>query len=191
VTTIFEQAGADGQVIDLHGATWTEPRPSGGGQAKDRPACCPACARDDEWADSLGGYSSDQYIALYREAVEFAGEGGTTQYLDMCQSLDREHAATPGKWLAEAIELVAARRADAAAAAVLERVNEIALAVDQLAEDPRLADGPDFSTRPPMGRAEVDVELRAALGLAVRAPTVYEAMLPPVGDLARAIGVKS
>jgi hypothetical protein len=29
------------------------------------------------------------------------------------------------------------------------------------------------------------------MGLAVRAPTVYEAMLPAVGDLARTIGVKS
>lgn len=58
-----------------------------------------------------------------------------------------------------------------------------------LAEDLHLAD-PDFSTRPPVSRAEVDVELRAALNLASRSPALYREMIRPVGDLARTIGLK-
>jgi len=85
--------------------------------------------------------------------------------------------------------MAARRQAGHAAAAALRRSAEIKLAAEQLLADPRLAE-PDFSTRASMTGAEVALEARAMLGLARRAPSAWEAMLPPVGDLAHAIGVK-
>jgi hypothetical protein len=49
----------------------------------------------------------------------------------------------------------------------------------------------ELSAEAPMTRAVVDVELRAALGLASRAPVLYREMMPLVGDLARTIGLRS
>jgi hypothetical protein len=148
----------------------------------------------DQWVASLGGYASRRFRAVHDEARQFGGAGGYAGYLDMCKGLDEKHAAGAGKWLAAEIELAnareARRRGEEAAAAALARSTEIRLAAEQLLADPRLAE-PDLSTRAPMGRAEIDLELRAALGLANRAPTAYEAMLPPVGDLARTIGLRA
>jgi len=189
--TISGQAGGDGQVIDLAQAAWCEVPPFAARILADK-------AKFDAWVNAMGGFASKRFTELYCEAVEFAGPAGITSYLDMARSIDEEHAAGAGKWLAEAVELAnartareATRRTEAAAAATLKRVTEIKLAADRLASDPRLADGPDFSTRAPMGRAEVDLELRAAMSLATRAPGAYREMLPPVGDLAVMIGVKS
>jgi hypothetical protein len=41
-----------------------------------------------------------------------------------------------------------------------------------------------------MGSAEIGLRLRAAMGLAGKPPTEYEASMPPVGDLARTIGLR-
>jgi hypothetical protein len=147
-------------------------------------------ARWDRWAASLGGYASPRFDALYREAIEFAGVDGCVGYLEMAMEQDEAREAHKRDRGARVRAEVARRATERAAAAALQRATEIKLAVDDLAEHLHLAD-PDFSSRPPMGRAEVDVELRAALGLAVRAPTAFQAMLPPVGDLARVIGLRS
>jgi hypothetical protein len=48
----------------------------------------------------------------------------------------------------------------------------------------------ELSEEAPAPRAEVDAELRFALGLAARSPDAYRELLPPVGDLARAIGLR-
>jgi hypothetical protein len=114
--------------------------------------------------------------------------------------IDAEHAAGAGKWLAEAIELGNARReretgqtarkaADEAAAACLKRATEIQLAVLQLGE--RMPADPDFSTGPRLSSAEVTHGLMAAMGLADPMPRRHEEALPPVGDLARQIGLRS
>ncbi|WP_300611074.1 hypothetical protein [Trebonia sp.] len=148
----------------------------------------------DAWVAGMGGYAGARLAALHREAVEFAGPDYWA-YLDMARRVDEEHAAGAGRWLAEVVRLAnarrAARRAEAAAAATLRRVTEIQLAAARLGGHPRLAADPDFGTRTGMSSAEAALELRAAMGLANRAPSAYQAMLPPVGDLARAIGVKS
>jgi hypothetical protein len=150
---------------------------------EERIAMDEAGERYDRWVENLGGSSSERYRALYREAFEFVGGDSCMSYLQMAMEIDEDHEAHKrGR---------AAGCGQAAAAAALQRATEIQLAAETLLSDPRLAADPDFSTRPPMGRAEIDLELRAAMGLANRAPTIYEAMLPPVGDVARIIGVKS
>jgi hypothetical protein len=109
----------------------------------------------------------------------------------MAQRSDEEHAASPGRWLAEAIELAnrqASRRADAAAAACLQQSAEIMLAVDELRADPRVARALEDPGR---SGAEVATELRASMGLEARPATSYETTLPPVGDLARTIGLRT
>lgn len=147
----------------------------------------------DAWVAGLGGYASQRFRKLHDEARELAGPGGYWQYLDLARQVDEEHAAGAGRWLA-AVELAnareARRRGEEAAAAALRRSAEIKLAAEQLLADPRLA-GPDTGPRAGLTRAETDLELRAAMGLAARAPTEYEAMLPPVSDLAAAIGLRS
>jgi hypothetical protein len=145
----------------------------------------------DHWVRGMGGFTGERYQALYREAFEFAGADGLMPYLEMARQLDEDHAGWKRQREARTRAQAASRAADAAAAATLRRVNDIKLAVDSLASDPRLAGDPDFGAQAPMGRAEVDLELRAAMGLAARAPSAYEQMLPPVADLARVIGVRS
>jgi hypothetical protein len=205
MSSISAQPGGGGGVIDLAASTWRTRRR--GERGNGETACCEDCNRFDGWLDSIGGIAGARYAELRAEAIEFAGPGdGAAAYLEMCAQLDRDHAAAAGKTLAAAeVELAnanarsaraATRRAEAAAAATLRRAAEIKLAADRLSEHPRLAGDPSddpagFSTRAPMGRAEVDLELRAALGLASRAPTAYEATLPAVGELARTIGLRS
>lgn len=151
-------------------------------------------ARFDKWVAALGGYASRQFRALHDEAREFGGPDGYWPYLDLARQVDEEHAAGAGRWLAEAVELAnartASRRAEAAAAAALQRSAEIQLAAAEVLADPRLSGDPDFGGRPQMSPAETAHEVRALLGLARRAPSAYEAQLPPVADLARAIGVR-
>jgi hypothetical protein len=145
-----------------------------------------------------GGIRGPQFAALRAEALEFAGPGGGyTAYLDMARRLDEAHAAVAGETLAAAIELAEAqsireaeRRAERAAAAVLRRSSELRLAVEALSRHPHLAADPDSDAGPGMGSAELGHRLRIAMGLASRAPTAYEAMLPAVGDLAHAIGLR-
>lgn len=148
----------------------------------------------DKWVTAMGGYGSAQFAALHREAREFADPDGYWAYLDMARQIDKEHEAAPGRWLSREVELanarVARRRGEEAAAAVLRRSTEIRLAAEQLLADPRLA-GPDLSAGPEMSPSEIALELRAALGLASRAPAEYVAKLPPAGDLARTIGIRS
>lgn len=145
--------------------------------------------RRRRWAAGMGGQDSPRYRALYAEAYDFAGPDRMSDYLDMAMQVDEEHAAHK-RALAVAARAEIARRAEAAAGAVLQRATEIQLAVRSAAEDLHLTDA-DFSTRPPMGRAEADSELRAMLGMANRMPAAYQAQLPDVSDLARVIGVKS
>jgi hypothetical protein len=151
-------------------------------------------ARFDRWVASLGGYGSERYAALLGEAYEFAGPDGLVSYLEMAREIDAAHEAHKRDRAARGLAIVraeAARRAgNAAASATLRRCNEIRLAADVLLADPRLADAADFTTRAGMTRAEIDAELRAAMGLAARAPSAYETQMPPVGDLARAIGLR-
>jgi hypothetical protein len=146
------------------------------------------CERRKRWVDGMGGLDSPRYRALYREAYDLAGPDGLSDYLNMAQQIDEGHAAHKTA-LAFAVRAEAARRAGAAAAAVLQRATEIQLAVRSAAEDLHLTDA-DFSTRAPMGAAEAASELRVMLGLANRMPSAYRAQLPDVGDLARMIGVK-
>jgi hypothetical protein len=196
VLSLSAQAGITGRVIDLHGEPWrTEPRLPSGGQATACAACapcCPGCTRLDAWVGSLGGYASARYIGLCNEAREATSSPGESwQYLEMAQRSDEEHAASPGRWLAEAIELAnrqASRRADAAAAACLQQSAEIMLAVDELRADPRVARALEDPGR---SGAEVATELRASMGLEARPATSYETTLPPVGDLARTIGLRT
>lgn len=146
-------------------------------------------ARFDRWVAGLGG---ERYGALYREALEFAGPDGCFDYLDMARRIDEDHQALKRERAAARVRAaVARRRIELAASAALERATEIQLAADDLLSDPRLAGEPDFGTRPERSRAEVEAALRFAMGLANRAPTEYQRMLPPVGDLARLLGVKS
>ena len=98
---IHAQAGITDCVINLHGGAWQE----------ERTACSPDCARFDKWVTGLGGITGSRFAALCTEARETAGPGGMWRYLDMAMSLDEEHAAGAGKWLAEAIELANARSA--------------------------------------------------------------------------------
>jgi hypothetical protein len=187
VTTISEQVGAAVQVIDLASAAWREMPLFAVRIMADK-------AKFDSWVATLGGFAGARYGALRREALEFAGPDGAASYLDMCQRIDEEHAAGAGRWLAEAaIELANAKNArEAMRREVGARYGwDDLAAVVELSADPGLLDGPDFSTRAPMGRAEVDLELRAAMGLVNRPPSVYESSLPPVADLARMIGLRS
>jgi hypothetical protein len=188
--SIAEQAEAANHVIDLSTAAFrTEPR---------RPDCCVSCARADRWVRGMGGYASPRFTALCREARETAGERDQWRYLDLAMEADAEHDATAGEHLAAAaIELSSAQsarqareRAEAAAGAALQRVTQVKLAADQLLSHPRLASDPDLGSGPGMGSAEVDLELRAAMGLARRSPTAYEAMLPAASELARRIGLR-
>lgn len=218
--TISAQAGITGRVIDLHAGVWTEPDRHGGGRAEDRGACCEDCAPFDRWVASLGGYASRPFLSLWDEAREFAGPGRCMEYLDMARAIDEgrlidlvsseEQAAVQNAENAGMVrELV--RRLDAAASArrrraaeiqlaedqaaietCLHRSAEVKLAMDELRADPRVArildadlSGPDLSP------AEVTLELRASMGLVNRPPSQYEAGMPAVGDLARAIGVRS
>lgn len=135
MTTISEQAGTGGRVINLASAAWrdkgSEPVPPGAARMMAD------LARLDEWVGAMGGYAGRRFNELYREAVEFAGPDGATSYLDMARSLDEEHAASAGKWLAEAaIELANARSAREAAR---QRVNEIRFAAGGLPGAPRAA----------------------------------------------------
>ncbi len=194
--TISAQAGTGGQVIDLGAAPWrTEPRRPDSGQAKACAACdccCPGCTQLDKWVNGMGGYASAPYIALCNEARESTSSPAEQwRYLEMAQAADEEHAASPGRWLAQEIELAnaaASRRADAAATACLQQSTEIMLAVDELRADPRVARALED---PGLSAAEVAMELRASMGLEARPATSYEAALPPVGDLARTIGLRS
>jgi hypothetical protein len=203
---IAEQAGTGGQVLDLHAEAWRDaPRRPGSGQAKACAACdycCPGCTRLDKWVGSLGGFASARYIALCNEAREATSSAGEQwRYLELAQAADEEHAASPGRWLAgQAIELAnarSARRASmraaeaAAATAVLKRSKALELAVGELRADPRVARVMDAALEDlGLSTAEVAMELRASMGLEARPATSYEAALPPVGDLARMIGVK-
>lgn len=99
------------------------------------------------------------------------------------------YAAGEGRWLAE-LEPMTAQMAEAAATGLAERSAAIQLAVGQLLSDPRLAGDPDGDAGPGMGSAEIGLRLRAAMGLAGKPPTEYEASMPPVGDLARTIGLR-
>ena len=77
----------------------------------------------------------------------------------------------------------------------LGRVDEAQHALDQLRADPRAARILDNSLGdalegPGLSPGEVATEMRARLGLMPRPATAYQAWLPPVGDLARQIGVK-
>lgn len=150
----------------------------------------------DAWVASMGGFTSGRFGALHAEALEFAGPGGYGDYLDMARALDEAHAANAGKALAAGVELANARsaqaatmRAEAAAAEVLERSTAIQLAMEELRT--HLTDEPWFSAGPGLTTAEVEIELRASLGLTTRPPTPYEASMPPVADLARRIGLRS
>jgi hypothetical protein len=144
----------------------------------------------DAWAGSMGGYTSPAFRALHDEATEFAAPGGYADYLDMARSLDEEHAARSARREAERRAREAVRRTEEAAAAVLERATEIKLAVEELSKDPRVAGGWDLGG-PGLTSAEVQLELRYALGVATRAPGAFMASLPAVGDLARVIGIRS
>jgi hypothetical protein len=144
----------------------------------------------DHWVAGMGGYASDRFTALHGEALEFAGPDGYSAYLTMAQALDEGHAAHSARRQAGRRARAAARRTEEAAAAVLERSTEIRLAMDELLAHPRLADAPDLSAGPPLTAAEVALELRASMGLATRPPSLYEASLPPVADLARTIGLR-
>jgi hypothetical protein len=189
----------DGLVIDLHAEAWTEPLRGKVHPAVRRGTCCPYCTRLDRWVNSMGGYASARYIALCNEAREATSSPGEQwRYLEMAQAADEEHAASPGRWLADAIELAnargaraASRHADAEAAAVLQRVDEVKLAVDRLSEHPRLADDPYIGSGPEMSVPEIALRLRIAMGIDGRLPSRYEESLPPVADLARTIGVRS
>lgn len=201
-TAISQQAGLSGRVIDLHGEPWqSPPRSPDTGPAATRQACCPDCVRYDRWVATLGGYASSRYIALCNEAREMAGHAGQFRYLNLAREVDEEHAAAAGGWLAREIELAnaestrraeqAARQAaENAAAGILQRGNEIKLAVQQLHDHPRLAADPDFSAGPGMGSAEIAHCLRMAMGLTSRPQTPYEESLPPVADLGRRMGVR-
>jgi len=205
VPAIAKQTGITGRVIDIHGEAWrAEPRRPGDGQAKARPACCdyccPGCTRLDRWVASLGGYASARYIGLCAEARQSTSSPGEQwRYLEMAQAADEEHAAGAGRWLAREIELANARSArearraalkaaEDAAADCLQRVTEIQLAVQQISE--RLPADPDFSTGQGLSSAEVSRGLLAAMGLADPQSGRYEEPLPPVGDLARSIGLR-
>jgi hypothetical protein len=100
------------------------------------------------------------------------------------------YAAGEGRWLAD-LEPMTVQMAEAAATGLAERSAAIQLAVGQLLSDPRLAGDPDGDAGPGMGSAEVGLRLRTAMGLAGKPPTEYEASMPPVGDLARTIGLRS
>ena len=101
VSSIGGQVGVTDRVIDLHGQAWQE----------QRAGCCPDCARFDRWVAGLGGITGGRFAALCTEARETAGPGGMWRYLEMAMSLDEEHAAGAGRWLAEAIELAEVRGA--------------------------------------------------------------------------------
>jgi hypothetical protein len=95
----------------------------------------------DAWVANLGGFTGARFRALHNEALEFAGPGGYSAYLDMARAVDEEHAAGAGEWLAAETELAnarSAREAEAAAAAALRRATEIRLAAAALRDDPRL-----------------------------------------------------
>ena len=218
--TIAGQAGVPGRVIDLHAGVWrAEPDRQDSGRAEDRASCCPGCNSFDRWVYGMGGYASTRFAELCTEARQEAGPGRMWQYLDMAQAIDEKSvidmtsgeeqtAAQRAEGVGMVRELV--RRLDAAAEArqrraaeirlaqdqaavdaLLSRSAEIQLAADQLRADPRVArildadlNGPDLSA------AEVDRALRASMGLAARPRTPYEAEMPAVADLARAIGVR-
>lgn len=196
---IAAQAGIAGRAIDLHGEPWrTEPRRSGGGQAEARAACCPSCAEYDKWVCpscarrnrwvyAMGGYAGRPYLELCAEARRTAGRDGEQQYLDMCMKRDEERSIE----LANARSArEASRRADAAAAACLRQSAEIQLAMDELRTHPAVAAVLEGSAGPDLTRAEIESGLRTAMGLTAREPTPYQASMPPVDDLAHAIGLR-
>jgi hypothetical protein len=150
-----------------------------------------AAAAFDAWVAGMGGYAGERFAQLRREALAFAGPDGYSDYLDMARALDEYDAALGRRRQAERRAREVTRRTEEAAAAVLERSTELLLAARQLSEDPRVSGEWDLGAGPGMTSAEVALELRFALGIAGRAPTAYMASLPPVGDLARTIGLRS
>ena len=147
--------------------------------------------RRRRWVERMGGQDSPHYRTLYAEAFEFAGPDHLSEYLDLAQQIDEDYAAHKRAQAAARVRAaVARRRIELAASAALERATEIRLAADDLLSDPRLAADPDFSTAPERSRAEVEADLRYAVGLASRAPDAYREMLPATGDLARLIGLR-
>jgi hypothetical protein len=119
--------------------------------------------RRKRWVAGMGGLDSARYRALYTEAYDFAGPDHLSDYLDMAQQIDQDHQAHKRDRAARARAEIARRRANDAAAAVLQRVNDIRLAAGL----PR--DGWD--------------DLAAVIELAARPEMV--------GDLARTIGLRS
>lgn len=144
----------------------------------------------DAWVAGLGGFTSERYGDLRREAIQFAGPAGCARYLQMAMELDEDYAEWKTARAAARRRAREARAAEAAAAAVLERSAAVLLAMGELRAHPRLAADPDFSTGTGMSSAEVALELRASLGLANRAPTAYVASLPEVDGLSRRIGLR-
>ena len=127
-------------------------------------------ARIDAWVGKMpGAFAGRQFAGLYREAVEMAGPRGAWRYLDLVREIDE--GWVPGEALVELaaeVELAnarstreATRRAGDAAAAVLQRVDDIRLAVDALSAHPRVAMALDSGAGPGLSGAEVALELRA------------------------------
>lgn len=129
-----------------------------------------------EWFDQNGRPTAADFQAnLMGKPVPAGPRGG-----DFYAAVTRDD-------IASAIEMAG----EAAIEACLQRVTEAKLAVDQLREDPRVAQILDADLPGPrLTAAEVGLELRASMGLATRPPTSYEAGMPPVADLARTIGLR-
>lgn len=141
----------------------------------------------DRWIESLGGPTGERYGALYSEARELAGDQSWA-YLEMAQAIDESWV--PGQALAEAGRETA-RRTEEAAAACLQHVSEVQLAAARLAKSVSLAEGLDPDAGPGLSSPEITLRLRVAMGLADRPPTLYQASMLAVSDLARTIGVRS